>query len=134
MNIGLNGLPSICAASALITLSACGGGGTTKPSSDATSGGEPSLVITDPAEWESLAEAGKSSYDLACGSCHPGGEADLGPALKNHPITVANMTKQIREGSGRMRPIGPDQLPEDRMQGLMVYMATLNAISDVKGP
>ena len=44
------------------------------------------------------------------------------------------VTKQIREGSGRMRPIGPDQLPEEQMKGLMVYMSTLNAVGDVKGP
>ncbi len=133
MKIRLNWLPSICAGSALL-LTACGGGSTTPSSSDGTSGGEPVLVITDPTEWASLTEAGKTSYDMACGACHPGGESDLGPALKNRPTSVAHMTKQIREGSGRMRPIGPDHLPEDQMQGLMVYLSTLNAVNDVKGP
>ncbi len=132
MKIHSNWMLSICAGSAML-FTACGGGSKT-PSSAATSGGEPTIVITDAEEWATLVDNGKVTYDTACGSCHPGGDADLGPALKNKPITVASMTKQIREGSGRMRPIGPDQLPEEQMQGLMVYMSTLNAVGDVKGP
>jgi mono/diheme cytochrome c family protein len=94
----------------------------------------PALVITDGAEWQSLADAGKTSFDSSCGSCHPGGEADLGPSLKGHAIPLAEMTRQIREGSGRMKPIEPTQLPEDRMRGLMVYLSTLDAVSGVQGP
>lgn len=92
------------------------------------------MVITDKAEWDSLAAAGKTSFDTACGSCHPGGEADLGPALKGHMESSAKMKQQIREGSGRMAPIGEDKLPEDQMQGLLVYLTTIGAVGDIKGP
>jgi mono/diheme cytochrome c family protein len=147
MTIRFNWLPAILrshvlvrvstATAASFMLAACGGGGsssTTPESSAASAGGEPALVVTDAAEWESLSAAGKSSFDISCGSCHPGGDADLGPSLKGHALPVATMTKQIREGSGRMKPIDEAQLPEDQMRGLMVYLSTLGAVGDVKGP
>jgi mono/diheme cytochrome c family protein len=86
------------------------------------------------AEWESLTTAGKTSFDMACGSCHPGGEADLGPALKGHMEPIDHMTKQIREGSGRMKPIDTTTLPEDQMKGLMVYLSSIGAVAGVQGP
>lgn len=114
---------------------ACGGEKSTTPESGAaSSGGEPSLVITDQAEWDTLAASGKTSFDTACGACHPGGEADLGPKLKGHQESSADMMKQIREGSGRMKPVGVDRLPESEEKGLLVYLASLGAVSDVKGP
>jgi mono/diheme cytochrome c family protein len=138
MRIRINWLPTLCASSAILLAAACGGGGggageTAEPGA-AAAGGEPALVVTDPAEWESLSASGKTSFDIACGSCHPGGDADLGPSLKGHALTVAHMTKQIREGSGRMKPIDETQLPEEQMKGLMVYLSTLAAVGDVKGP
>jgi mono/diheme cytochrome c family protein len=126
-------LSTACASGALL-LTACSKGGTATEAPAATAGGEPAIVVTDATEWESLKAAGKASFDTACGSCHPGGEADLGPSLKGHMLSTADMTKQIREGSGRMKPIDTEHLPEDQMRGLMVYMSTLGAVGDVKGP
>jgi mono/diheme cytochrome c family protein len=118
-----------------VALSACGGkGGEAAEGAEAASGGEPALVISDQAEWDTLASAGQQSFDNACGTCHPGGEADLGPALKGEKTATATMKKQIREGSGRMAPIGEDKLPEAEMQGLLVYLASIQAVGDVKGP
>jgi len=134
MKMGFTWITTTLAASALL-LTACGkGGGETSEGGGAASGGEPALVISDKAEWDSLAAAGQTSYDRACGSCHPGGDADLGPALKGHKESSATMTKQIRKGSGRMAPIGEDKLPESEMKGLLVYLATLDAVGDVQGP
>jgi mono/diheme cytochrome c family protein len=101
---------------------------------EATSGGEPEIVIADQAEWDSLLASGQTTFDNACGTCHPGGEADLGPKLKGHAEPLAHMRKQIREGSGRMAPIGPKKLPESEMQGLFVYLSSLDAVDGVKGP
>ena len=119
---------------ATLLLAACGGGAAESGGGAAAAGGEPAMVITDQAEWDTLASEGQASFEKACGACHPGGEADLGPALKGHQIAMASMTTQIREGSGRMKPIGEDKLPESEMKGLMVYLATLDAVGDVKGP
>jgi mono/diheme cytochrome c family protein len=128
-----NSLASVCALGAL-AVAACGGGGTTPEPTSETSGGEPALVVSDPGEWESLSAEGKITFDMTCGSCHPGGDADLGPALKGHMEPLSHMTKQIREGSGRMAPIDTNKLPEEKMRGLMVYLSTLGAVGDVKGP
>lgn len=133
MKIGFTCITTTLAASALL-LTACGKGGETSEGGSAASGGEPALVISDQAEWDSLSAQGAESYERACGSCHPGGEADLGPALKGHEEPSATMVKQIREGSGRMAPIGEDKLPESEMKGLLVYLATIDAVGDVKGP
>lgn len=131
--MGCTWITTALAAGALL-LAACGGKGETAEGGGAASGGEPAIVITDQAEWDTLASAGKESYDRACGTCHPGGEADLGPALKGENTPTATMTRQIREGSGKMAPIGEDKLPESEMKGLLVYLATIDAVSDVKGP
>jgi mono/diheme cytochrome c family protein len=135
MTTRLNWLPTVCASGALL-LAACGSksGGTTPEAAEATSGAEPSIVVSDQAEWDSLLSSGKTSFDTACGSCHPGGDADLGPALKGHMEPIPAMTKQIREGSGRMKPIDTNTLPEDQMKGLLVYLSSLGAVSGVKGP
>jgi hypothetical protein len=113
---------------------ACGGEKTTPEGGGASAGGEPAMVVSDQAEWDSLLASGKTSFDTACGACHPGGEADLGPKLKGHGESMADMMKQIRQGSGRMKPIGTDKLPESEEKGILVYLASIGAVGDVKGP
>jgi mono/diheme cytochrome c family protein len=117
-----------------LTLGACAKKSETAEPSAAAAGGEPALVISDQTEWDGLVASGQASFDRTCGSCHPGGEADLGPKLKGHKESMAHMTKQVREGSGRMKPVGPDRLPDEEMKGLMVYLASISAVGDVKGP
>jgi mono/diheme cytochrome c family protein len=118
-----------------IALSACGPKKSeTSEGGEAASGGEPALVISDQAEWDSLVASGAESFEAACGTCHPGGEADLGPALKGENKSSAKMTSQIRNGSGKMAPIGEDKLPEAELKGVLVYLASLKAVGDIKGP
>jgi mono/diheme cytochrome c family protein len=122
-------------AAGAIAVSACGPEkSASSEGGEAASGGEPALVISDQAEWDSLLAQGTESYEAACGTCHPGGEADLGPALKGENKSSAKMTSQIRKGSGRMAPIGEDKLPEAEMKGVLVYLASLKAVGDIKGP
>ena len=125
---------TLAAVGATSLAAACGGGSSTAEGGAEAAGGEPALVIADQAEWDTLSTSGKESYDRACGTCHPGGDADLGPAIKGHMLTMADMTKQIREGSGRMQPVDETKLPEAEMKGVMVYLATISAVGDVKGP
>ena len=135
MTICAKWLPALCASSALL-LAACGGkgGATTPEAAEATSGGEPAITVTDATEWDGLLSQGKTSFDATCGSCHPGGDADLGPSLKGHMEPYDHMVRQIREGSGRMKPIDTTALPDDQMRGLMVYLSSLGAVAGVKGP
>lgn len=125
---------SLAVGGLLATLCACGQKSASAGGGEESSGADPAFAIADQDEWDQLAEAGKTSYDTACGDCHPDGESDLGPALKDNPISSRKMVRQIREGSGQMKPVGEDELPEEEMRGLLVYLATLNAVSDVKGP
>lgn len=119
-----------------LALSACGKGkgGEGAEGAEAASGGEPAFVITDKAEWDGLVASGQTSFDNSCGNCHPGGDADVGPALKGEKEPSAKMIKQIRDGSGKMAPIGVNKLPEDEMKGLLVYLASINAVGDIKAP
>ena len=121
---------------AALALTACGKGkgGETSEEADSTSGGEPAVVVADQAEWDSLLASGQTSFDNSCGNCHPGGDADVGPALKGEKTGSAKMVKQIRKGSGRMAPIGNDKLPEEEMKGLLVYLASIQAVGDIKAP
>jgi mono/diheme cytochrome c family protein len=132
MKTGLN-ISALLAVSAL-SLAACGAKPETPAGAEPTAGGEPKIVVTDQAEWDSLLAQGKESFDRTCGTCHPGGEADLGPALKGHEEPMDEMHSQIRQGSGRMKPVGPDKLPEEEMKGLMVYLSSIGAVGQVQGP
>jgi len=135
MKTGLTWITTALLASAM-ALSACGKGssGETAEEGESSSGGEPAVVVADQAEWDSLLASGSESYENACGTCHPGGEADLGPALKGEKTSSKKMVKQIRQGSGRMAPIGEDKLPEAEMKGLLVYLASIDAVGDIKAP
>lgn len=119
-----------------LALTACGKskGGEGAEGAQAASGGEPAFVITDKAEWDTLLASGQTSFDNSCGNCHPGGDSDVGPALKGENTPSAKMIKQIRDGSGKMAPIGTDKLPEDEMKGLLVYLASMSAVGDIKAP
>jgi mono/diheme cytochrome c family protein len=118
-----------------LVLGACGSKKSeSEEGAQATSGGEPEIVVADQAEWSQLVASGQATFDNSCGSCHPGGEADLGPKLKDHAEPIAKMRKQIRKGSGRMAPIGEDRLPESDMKGLLVYLASIDAVEGVKRP
>ena len=125
-----------------LALPACGGTqeSAEEPAASAeASGGEAPAaaaptVIEDSAVWDVLTVQGRKSFAQACDSCHPGGEKDFGPTLIDLKTTSAIMTQQIREGSGRMKGVSEARLPAGEMQGLLVYLATLGAISDLQAP
>lgn len=119
-----------------LVVGGCGGGSATPPPESAASAASaPSSYSVDSAEeWASLESSGKVSYDRACGACHPGGAADLGPKLTGLGSDTGTMYVQIREGSGRMKPVTEKRLPESEMKGLFVYLASIGAVSDVQQP
>ena len=67
-------------------------------------------------------------FDATCGDCHPGGEADVGPSLIETSHTPARLRKQIREGSGKMRPFSEKRLSNDEMEAVLAYLASINAV------
>ncbi len=102
----------------LLCVVGCGGTPTPSTQTQPRSGGQ----------GDEHVERGRAVFDRVCGICHPGGQSDVGPALIDKEFSVERMTKQIREGSGRMRPISTTRLPDEYLPDLMVYLASLGAV------
>lgn len=72
-----------------------------------------------------LAE-GKENFDRYCNSCHPGGEAGLGPALNNKSVVPSFIIKfQVRNGLGKMPSFSREQLPPDELDKIVKYIKAL---------
>lgn len=104
----------------------------TSDGSAADAGSEPAV---DPQlAWRQMVGRGRSVFRQTCDTCHPGGEADIGPNLRGIGFSVSRMTRQVRRGSGRMRPIPPARLPDRYMGDLMAYLSVLRAVRGVERP
>jgi mono/diheme cytochrome c family protein len=134
------------ALSACLVLTACGGGAaaaetTTTPAassaggesasstetSTATTGGNASATATTGASAEMIA-AGGERFEAVCGLCHPGGEEDNGPTLRDIHWDAARMRTQIRNGSGRMRPISATRLSDEDLEKVVAWLGTIGAV------
>ena len=71
---------------------------------------------------------GVAIFDRACGRCHPHGEEDIGPRIRNKNFDEARAVKQIRQGVGRMRPISLTKLPEANMPALIAYLRSIHTV------
>jgi mono/diheme cytochrome c family protein len=71
---------------------------------------------------------GVAEFGRACGRCHPNGDEDTGPALRNQNKTVEEMTKIIRQGSGKMRPVGPAKLTDANLAKVMLFLRSIRAV------
>jgi mono/diheme cytochrome c family protein len=136
------------ALSASLLLAACGGGtaaaetSTTTPASSAggeataadasatTAGGEGAVTPTTDGSGASaeLIAAGGERFEAVCGLCHPGGEEDSGPSIRDIHWDAARMRAQIRNGSGRMRPIGPARLSDEDLEKVVAWLGTIGAV------
>jgi hypothetical protein len=85
-------------------------------------------------EWRAQVRVGRQWFNRRCDTCHPGGEEDIGPNLRSIRWPVVRMRRQIRQGSGRMRPIPPARLPDDKMDALMAYLSTIGSVRGVSRP
>lgn len=78
-----------------------------------------------PAAW--ALEAGRRSFYQYCHSCHPGGEAGLGPALNNKPLPGSLIAWQARHGLGAMPAFDDDELSEEELAAIVEYLLALRA-------
>jgi mono/diheme cytochrome c family protein len=60
-----------------------------------------------------------------CHSCHPGGEAGLGPALNNKPLPGFLIRLQVRQGIGAMPRFSEDVISGTELDDLVAYMMAL---------
>lgn len=113
------------AVSAVAILAACGGGAET-PEGEASSGGDVALYEGEVASTD--VAGGAEQFESFCGDCHPDGEEDVGPSLIAHPHTAAELRKQVREGSGKMRPTSVARLSDENLEAMLAYLQTINAV------
>jgi mono/diheme cytochrome c family protein len=114
------------AAFAALVLAACGSGAEDPSGAEASSGDdlaqyEGPIASTDQGR-------GKELFEAHCEDCHPGGEEDVGPSLIADPHTPAQIRKQIREGSGKMKPFPEKRLSDDDLEALLAHLASINAV------
>jgi cytochrome c oxidase cbb3-type subunit III len=107
-------------------LACSGGGGAEEPSGESSAGGEDAsyagpIASTDVAH-------GKEVFSANCDDCHPDGGEDVGPSLVADPHTPAMIRKQVREGSGKMRPFPEKRVSNEDLEALLAYLASINAV------
>jgi len=106
-------------------LIACSGGAE-EPSGEGSSGGE-DATYAGPIASTDVAH-GKEVFAANCDDCHPDGEEDVGPSLTADPHTPADLRKQVREGSGKMRPFPEKRVSNEDLEALLAYLASINAV------
>lgn len=107
-------------------LVACGGGGAEEPGTEGTSGGEDAAYAGPIASTD--VEKGKAVFAEFCDDCHPDGQEDVGPSLIAEPHAPAELRKQVREGSGKMRPFPEKRISNEDLEALLAYLASINAV------
>lgn len=121
-------------AASLLLAFGCGGsgGGSEEPGGEGaeTSGDEGEAA---PGDYEgpitsTEVDQGKEIFSTHCDDCHPGGEEDVGPSLIAEPHSPAALRKQVREGSGKMRPFSEKRISKDELEALLSYLASINAV------
>lgn len=85
------------------------------------------LAATAPPAQAQSAE-GVPQFNRVCGRCHPDGHEDDGPDLHNKNISVAAMTKVIRAGTDKMRPITTKRLSNVDLARVMVFLRSIRAV------
>ena len=120
-------LTSSMVASALagLMLSACGGSQESN-AAEASTGAE--LAQYEGPIASTDVERGKELFSAHCDDCHPGGEEDVGPSLIADPHPPGYIRKQIRAGSGKLRPFPEKRLSDQDMETILAWMASVNAV------
>lgn len=104
----------------------CGGSPEGPEGAEASSGAE--LTEYEGPIASTDVERGKELFGMNCDDCHPGGDEDVGPSLIADPHPPAELRKQIREGSGRMKPFSEKRLSDDDLEAVLAYLASINAV------
>ena len=117
---------AVCLTGAMACGGGASGGGPEAPVGDTTSGGEASyagpIASTDTV-------LGKARFGMFCADCH-GDDAsgDVGPALKDIGWTPAKLRQQVREGSGRMKPVAAGRLSDQDLEAVLAWLGTIGAV------
>lgn len=77
---------------------------------------------------DSTVAIGERAFSRECHSCHPRGEAGVGPALNDKPLPEWAIRLQVRQGFGAMPPFPPDRLDDQELEAIIRYMKALRAM------
>ena len=110
----------------VLSLTACGGGAEEPSGAETSTGAELAQYEGPIASTE--VERGKELFTAHCDDCHPGGEEDVGPSLIADPHPPAQIRKQVREGSGKMRPFSEKRLDNGDLEAILAYLESINAV------
>lgn len=72
---------------------------------------------------------GERLFYRYCASCHPGGEAGLGPALNDKPLPESLVRTQIRKGLGAMPAFHEDKLTDAQVDEIAAFVSELRQTS-----
>jgi len=86
------------------------------------------VMVSTPRSAEAQGADGRPQFNRTCGRCHPNGEEDTGPDIRNKNKSVADMTKIIRSGTGKMRAIGPTKLSDADLAKVINFLRTIRAV------
>lgn len=86
------------------------------------------LLAASPPPAHAQSAEGVAQFNRACGRCHPQGDEDIGPDLHDKNLTPAAMTRVIRQGTKRMRPIAPARLSDADLARVMVFLRSIHAV------
>jgi hypothetical protein len=135
--VATKSLKSGLLAACLLLAFGCGGGGGSGGSEEP--GGEPETSGGEGEEGggggdyqgpitSTEVDRGKEVFATYCDDCHPGGEEDVGPSLIADPHSPADLRRQVREGSGKMRPFPEKRINSEDLEALLAYLASINAV------
>lgn len=82
------------------------------------------IIGESPAKSAAFAE-GRRAFMQYCHTCHPGGEAGLGPAINNKPLPAALIKFQVRHGLGAMPAFKPDHIEQRELDAIAAYLIAL---------
>lgn len=132
------------AAAVLLALAGCGGGEAAVDGDAATGGGETTAggetaggettnggettATAGAAATPEIIAAGGERFEAVCGLCHPGGDEDDGPSLRNIHWDVERVRTQVRNGSDHMRPVSTARMSDADLEKVFAWLRTIGTI------
>ena len=68
---------------------------------------------------------GQRVFMRECHQCHPGGEAGLGPAINDKPLSGFLMAFQVRRGFGAMPAFSQNEISPEELDNLLLFLKEL---------
>ncbi|MHB1006907.1 MAG: c-type cytochrome [Chloroflexota bacterium] len=81
------------------------------------------LALKQP-ETRTPAQIGAALFAVYCNSCHPSGQAGIGPKVTGIPVD--RVAQKIRSGGGGMPTFNASELSDEQLAAVVAYIATMH--------